>query len=659
MNPKRYETQSSDRTQANSSLTQLHTHDVAVECSAVWGARNSQGMAVQTHPEEVTRPVSRCVGARTINPVLIKVIALVMLFVVPAFGGGYRNQGFDSREAHIPASKLSSDLQKLVNAGTPGKLHVIVQYRVTPQQRHYDEAARQGGKLRHRLNVIQSAAFDLPVSGILQLAKDPEVRYITLDRHVQMSLDYVAKAAQADIAWTYGYDGTGVGIAIIDSGIYPHPDLNQAGSSAPRVVYSESFVSGDPSTLDAYGHGTHVAGIAAGNGQSSVTGYRGEYKGIAPNANIINLRVLDANGSGSDSAVIAAIQRAIQLKNQYNIQVINLSLGRGIWESYTLDPLCQAVEQAWQSGIVVVVAAGNSGRDNSLGTHGYATIAAPGNDPYVITVGAMNMNNTYLRNDDTIASYSSRGPSLIDHIAKPDLVAPGNRVVSLLNPGATLENEYPSLQIYPCNAYMQCNSTVGPAQYFRLSGTSMATPVVAGAAALMLQANPTLTPDLVKARLMKSAYKGFAAYSSSWDAWGNQYNSQADLFTYGAGYLDIAAALQNTDMGTGVALSPTAVYNPSTRTVSLSYGSLPVGNSVLWGTSVIWGTSVVWGSNVFVSGSSVLWGSSVVWGSSTTSGFSVVWGTSVIWGSSTNQAFSPGDDGDCPLDPTTGLPVCN
>src|SRR5581483_2244310 len=286
--------------------------------------------------------------------------------------------------------------------------------------------------------------------------------------------------------------------------------------------------------------------------------------------------VLDANGRGTDSGVVSAIQRAIELQAQFNIRIINLSLGRRVFESYTLDPLCQAVEQAWKAGIVVVVAAGNYGRDNSLGTRGYATIAAPGNDPYVITVGATNTMNTYSRADDTIASYSSKGPSLFDHVVKPDLVAPGNTVVSLGDPGATLESTYPKLNIFPCNAFGQCNSTVGPAQYFRLSGTSMATPVVAGAAALMLQANPTLTPDLVKARLMKSAYKGFAAYSSSWDAWGNQYNSQADLFTYGAGYLDIAAALQNTDMGTGVALSPTAVYNPSTRTVSLSYGSLPV-----------------------------------------------------------------------------------
>ena len=141
--------------------------------------------------------------------------------------------------------------------------------------------------------------------------------------------------------------------------------------------------------------------------------------------NLINLRVLDQNGAGTDSQVIAAIQTAIQLKSKYNIRVINLSLGRPVYESYTLDPLCQAVEQAWKAGIVVVVAAGNDGRNNNAGTNGYGTIAAPGNDPYVITVGAMNTVGTSSRADDQIASYSSKGPTLFDHIVKPDLGSTG------------------------------------------------------------------------------------------------------------------------------------------------------------------------------------------------------------------------------------------
>ena len=166
--------------------------------------------------------------------------------------------------------------------------------------------------------------------------------------------------------------------------------------------------------------------MAGDASQSTGGNYTRTFRGIAPNANLINLRVLDGTGAGTDSAVIAAIQKAISLKNTWNIRVINLSLGRAVFESYTLDPLCKAVEYAWQNGIVVVAAAGNGGRDNTHTTNGYATITAPGNDPLVITVGAMKDERTLTRSDDMVASYSSKGPTLIDHVVKPDLVAPGN-----------------------------------------------------------------------------------------------------------------------------------------------------------------------------------------------------------------------------------------
>ncbi len=279
------------------------------------------------------------------------------------------------------------------------------------------------------------------------------------------------------------------------------------------MVYSESFVPLDTTTADAYGHGTHVAGLIGGNGASSALGkgYPRQYSGMAPGVNLINLRVLDANGNGTDSQVIAALQRAIALKATYNIRVINLSLGRRVFESYTLDPLCLAVESAWKAGIVVVTAAGNSGRDNSMHTHGFATIGAPGNDPVVITVGATRTRGTDGRSDDIIASYSSKGPTLLDHVVKPDLVSPGNRMVSLRAANSTLDKSYPSYQV---------KNNSGNSAYYRLSGTSMATPLVSGAVALMLQQDSTLTPDQIKARLMKTAWKGFSPYSSAVDEFG-------------------------------------------------------------------------------------------------------------------------------------------
>jgi len=225
-----------------------------------------------------------------------------------------------------------------------------------------------------------------------------------------------------------------MGVAVLDSGVNSVTDLNSDGNSNPsRVVYSESFVPGYDNANDDFGHGTHVSGIIAGNGYDSafLQSYRNVYQGIAPEVNIVNLRVLDPNGAGTDSSTIGAIQQAIALKSTYNIRVMNLSLARGVYESYTLDPLCQAVESAWQAGIVVVVSAGNMGEYVDAGTNGYATIGAPGNDPYVITVGASNLHGTGLQTAQTMTSYSSKGPTTFDHIVKPDLVAPGNAVVSL------------------------------------------------------------------------------------------------------------------------------------------------------------------------------------------------------------------------------------
>src|SRR5580700_11124517 len=347
------------------------------------------------------------------------------------------------------AGKIANDIDRR----RPSDLvNVIVQFRVTPTAAHYKRMTARGAVVKTRLHSIKAAAFTLPVSALTKLEKDPDVLYVSPDRKVSLKNDYESfiPAVEADVAsQQYGLDGTGIGIAVIDSGIADHVDFHTA--SGTRVLYSQNFVAGETSTVDAYGHGTHVSGILGGNGAASGagTGYAEQIVGMAPNVNLINLRVLDENGAGTDSQVIAAIQRAIALKTQYNIRVINLSLGRPVFESYTIDPLDQAVEQAWAAGIVVVVAAGNDGRDNSQGTHGFATIGSPGNDPAVITVGATRTFDTPTRNDDAIASYSSKGPTLLDHIVKPDIVAPGNRIGSLLVKNSTLDTTNPSLEIAP------------------------------------------------------------------------------------------------------------------------------------------------------------------------------------------------------------------
>ena len=381
--------------------------------------------------------------------------------------------------------KIAHDL-KITDAGE--MVDVIVEFKQQATESNHRKMRGKGGFLRATLHSIKASVYSIPAGELERLADDPDVEFISPDRKVHGMSDVTRQAVNTAAAWQLGFTGKGIGVAVIDSGVDGKDGMSPNG----RVVYGENFVAGATDALDHYGHGTHVAGLIAGSG--SLSG--GKYKGLAPDVNIINLRVLDANASGTDSAVIAAIQRAIALKSTYNIRIINLSLGRPVVISYKLDPLCKAVESAWKAGIVVVTAAGNEGRNDSNHTSGYGTVIAPGNDPFVITVGAMKTAGTVGRTDDLIASYSSKGPTMIDHVVKPDLVAPGNRVVSVkLNMNSLMESQFPANEV--------------TSDYFTLSGTSMAAPVVSAAAAILLQKNPSLTPDQVKARLMKTASKQF------------------------------------------------------------------------------------------------------------------------------------------------------
>src|SRR5882672_5645102 len=437
--------------------------------------------------------------------------------------------------AYADDSKISPELR---NQPSTQQTQVIVQYAPGTQVSCtgiigllvcvVDGILKLGGKILGSLPLINGVVALLDGNGIQSLSNQSNVVYISADRPLAPSLSNAASAINAEFAWQSNYTGAGVGIALIDSGVSYHPDLNQGILPFSRVVYQQSFLPGNSSAADQYGHGTHIAGLIGGDGLSS-TGpfYSKTFKGIAPGANIINLRVLDANGGGTDSTVIAAINQAIALKSKYNIRVINLSLGRAVFESYKLDPLCQAVEKAWKSGIVVVVAAGNNGRYQP--TSGYGTVSSPGNDPYVLTVGAMKPMGTPQRTDDLMASYSSKGPTVLDHVVKPDVVAPGNLLVSLEAPGSTLYNQYPGNRV-PYSSYVNGGSNASSSSYFTLSGTSMATGVVSGAVADLLQKSPYLTPDQVKARLMKTAWKSMQAFSSVTDpTTGITYTDQSDV----------------------------------------------------------------------------------------------------------------------------------
>ena len=324
-----------------------------------------------------------------------------------------------------------------------------------------------------------------------------------------------------------------VGVVLIDSGVdSTHPSLMRGGKSV--VVLSQDFTS-ENNNKDGYGHGTHVAGIIASQqqGGSTPTIY-----GIAPGVQIISYKVLNKNGVSSDAMVKKAIDAAVALKKSrpdLNIKVINLSLGRPVFEPSRFDPLCLSVEKAWQNGITVVVAAGNWGRTNYGGTHGYGTITSPANDPLVMTVGAINTESSANRADDRMTTYSSKGPTLFEHVVKPDLVTPGNKIFSLVARG---------------NPTLQGTAVVVPAtgtpQYMLLSGTSMAAGEASGAVAALLSSQPSLDPDQVKARLMKTAAKlpRMAYNITVTDSTGtHKYTIQNDIFTVGAGSLDLSAAL--------------------------------------------------------------------------------------------------------------------
>ena len=284
------------------------------------------------------------------------------LLLATGMAFGQRVTNGPARSGRI-ADELSGLLAKANQGSTKGQtVKVIVQYRVVPTAAHYTTMQGRGGLLHAKLHMIKGAAFTIPVSALPALEADPEIVSVSIDHPMNVMDDTTNDATGVNTAWNAGYNGAGVGVAVIDSGINDsHPDLQNSNGTS-RVVYHQDFT-GTPTTnssgaqYDLYGHGTHVAGIIGGNG--SLSG--GQYEGVAPAVSLVDLRALDENGAGTDSTVIAAIQQAIALQQTYNIRVINLSLGRGIAVSYTQDPLCQAVEAAWKSGIVVVVAAEGGG----------------------------------------------------------------------------------------------------------------------------------------------------------------------------------------------------------------------------------------------------------------------------------------------------------
>lgn len=383
--------------------------------------------------------------------------------------------------------KLSPRLAKEVfSAKTQERVQVIIEFpalRSCRTARIKELIHKAGGKIIYELPLINSLAVELPTERLAEVIPSVKAKMVWPDVQTRPCLDVAVPAVGADLAHQQGLTGKGIVIAVIDTGIDPHPDLIKPTS---RIVGWHDLVNGKSKPYDDEGHGTHVAGIIAGNGYQE----NGKYTGVAPDALLVGVKALDKMGSGPISRVIAGIQWVVEHKEKYRIKALNLSLGAPPEQGYRTDPASKAVNAAWKAGILICAAAGNSGPRQR-------TITTPGISPLIITVGSIDDQGTIPRADDEIADFSSRGPT-IDRLAKPDLVAPGAKITSL-KPGGG---------------------------YIELSGTSMATPVVTGAAALLWQKDPDLTPDQIKKLLTATAED-------------RGYHRQIQ----GAGYLNLSAAL--------------------------------------------------------------------------------------------------------------------
>jgi serine protease AprX len=555
-----------------------------------------------------------------------------LLGVTPsAFAGG---KGNGLREGDHP--KLDRKLNdRSGKAGGTSRVIIILK----PGWDDSDEVTKLGGKLGRSLSSINGHVAELKNEFIRKLADFPGIQSIHWDRPTAGEMNYAAVTVGARaVQQSLGFTGAGVGVAVIDSGISDwHDDLSYSGSSSlvqmknsQRVPAFVDFVNNRTTSYDDNGHGTHVAGIIAGNGRDS----SGARAGIAPSAHVVSLKVLDANGRGVISNVIAALDWAVGHRTQFNIRVVNLSVGAPVTESYLTDPLTLAAKRAVDAGIVVVTAAGNLGR-NALGQTQYGAITAPGNAPWVLTVGAYSHNGTTTRTDDTMASFSSRGPSAIDYEAKPDIVAPGVGIVSLSDPGGLF---YVTKAEYLVNGTLL--SLLGQKPYLSLSGTSMASPMVAGTVALMIEANPKLTPNLVKGILEYTAqvYPGYNA------------------LTQGAGFLNSKGAV---DLA-GFYYTAQAGQTIPTKSVwsrSFNWGSHRVSHGVIKPNAPAWKLGEVWGAAKESDGDNIVWGTvcrgdcdnivwgtaddrdNIVWGTASNDGDNIVWGTfadgdNIVWGTS-------------------------
>ena len=564
----------------------------------------------------------------------------------------------------IVGGLLSTDLLNLVLSGDDQPVRAIVRGNVTTI---LAVAARDGLRVVRVLSgfvVLEATPTQLQalqgIVGIDAITRDALVRPLMAVSLKTMAADQ-ARAGSGGllnlglIGATPAISGKGIGVAVIDSGIASHSALSG------KVLTSVNFATGETTTTDGFGHGTHIAGIIAGVSNYGPTPL---FKtGVAPGSHLVNVRVLNRQGVGYTSDVIAGLQWVKTNRVKYGIRVVNLSLGHPITEPCFFDPLCLAAEDLVASGLVVVASAGNNGKD-AEGRTVLGSITTPGNAPSVITVGALNTWNTSYPSDDTVTTYSSRGPTRYDLRLKPDVVAPGNKIVSLEAAGSYLATQYPSLRV----------AGSGTNAFRMMSGTSMAAAMVSGGAALLLESSPTLNPRQLKVALQVTAAPMLAeglvaAGTGSVNLYAaRKFAAPTELlgllptstisgeFVSGSGlaYLATGAVVDMTNAGYA-GQRVFGMFDIRKQPSWLSRTSLTEPSQLVWGDintwtydqQLVWGDQLmhvgsyqlVWGDQVFnPSGQQLVWGDQVY----SPSGQQLVWGDAdttnanqLVWGDNT------------------------
>ncbi|MFK7696132.1 S8 family peptidase [Paenibacillus sp. HJGM_3] len=397
-----------------------------------------------------------------------------------------KSQARTSAMRHRKVSPLLRRHLQTMNKGARArkKIKVIIEFKRLPSREQLRAlrgriASRPHHfRVRRKLKLIRSVAAHMHAGCLRKLCAHGLVKRVHLDRKLRTTLNVATPAIGSTALQRRGVTGKGVTIGIIDTGVFPHPDLVKPVN---RITAFRDFVGNRKKPYDDNGHGTHVAGDAAGNGFSS----NGRFTGPAPRSRLVVAKAFNRNGSANTSDVIAALGWILRTRKKFGTRIVNMSFGAPGVTNCANDPLCAAATKAWNAGLVVVAAAGNSGP-------GARTIESPGINPKIITVGAADDRGTIRQADDTVAGFSSRGP-IAGGKVKPDLVAPGVGIISLRAPGSLLDIEEPQARV--------------GRNYFRMSGTSMATPIVSGAIAQILQRRPKLCPGQIKSKLKRTAVK--------------------------------------------------------------------------------------------------------------------------------------------------------